>query len=133
MSRMNALLAGLADTSPAYFGMVMATGIVSLAAQLLGMPDVAQALFQLNIVAYAVLWLLTVLRMTRHRLRFFGDMVDHLRGPGFFTIVGGTSVLGSQFVLLRADYGAATMLWVAAIVLWVLLTYTIFAGLTTPT
>ena len=29
-------------------------------------------------------------------------MIDHLRGPGFFTMVAGTGVLGSQFVLLAA-------------------------------
>jgi tellurite resistance protein TehA-like permease len=122
--------AGLADLSPAYFGMVMATGIVSLAAHLLGMPHTAQALFQLNILVYAVLWLLTVLRMARHSRRFFGDMVDHLRGPGFFTAVAGTSVLGSQFVLLESGYRTATALWVLALLLWVVLTYTIFAGFT---
>ena len=49
----------------------------------------AQALFQLNVVVYVVLWLLTVLRMVRYPRRFFGDMVDHLRGPGFFTTVAG--------------------------------------------
>jgi hypothetical protein len=31
----------LADLSPAYFGMVMATGIFSLVAHLLGMPRIA--------------------------------------------------------------------------------------------
>jgi tellurite resistance protein TehA-like permease len=123
-------LAELAGMSPAYFGMVMATGIVSLAAHLLAMPRIAQALFQLNIVVYAVLWFLTVLRIARYPRRFFGDMVDHLRGPGFFTIVAGTSVLGSQFVLLAADYRAGTALWVLAIMLWIGLTYTIFAGFT---
>ena len=116
--------------SPAYFGMVMATGIVSLAAHLLGMPGIAQVLFKLNIAVYAVLWLLTVLRMVRHTRRFFGDMVDHLRGPGFFTTVAGTSVLGSQFVLLGADDRTGTVLWGVALVLWVALTYTIFAGFT---
>ena len=124
------VLAGLAGLSPAYFGMVMATGIVSLAAHLLAMPAVAQALFRLNIAVYAVLWLLTVLRMARHPRLFFGDMVDHLRGPGFFTTVAGTSVLGSQFVLLASDYRAGMALWIAAIVLWIGLTYTIFAGFT---
>jgi len=124
------LLAGLADLSPAYFGMVMATGIVSLAAHFLALPGVAQALFQLNIFAYGVLWVLTVLRMIQHPRRFFGDMVDHLRGPGYFTTVAATSVLGSQFVVLAADYGAATALWLLAIVLWVAMTYTIFAGFT---
>src|SRR5574337_1213134 len=103
--------------------MVMATGIVSLAAHLLAMQSMAKALFQLNIAFYAALWVLTVLRMTRYPRRFFGDMVDHLRGPGFFTTVAATSVLGSQFVVLAADYRTATVLWIA-------LTYTIFAGFT---
>lgn len=124
------VLADLSGLSPAYFGMVMATGIVSLASHLLDMPGIAQALFNLNIVVYTVLWVLTVLRMVRHSNRFFGDMVDHLRGPGFFTIVAATSVLGSQFVLLAADYRAGTVFWVVAIVLWIALTYTIFAAFT---
>jgi tellurite resistance protein TehA-like permease len=124
------LLAELAGLSPAYFGMVMATGIVSIAAHLLGMPDIAQALFRLNLVVYAVLWLLTVLRMVRYPRRFFGDMIDHLRGPGFFTTVAATSVLGSQFVTLAADYRAGAVLWVVAIMLWIGLTYTIFASFT---
>jgi tellurite resistance protein TehA-like permease len=124
------LLADLAGLSPAYFGMVMATGIVSLATHLLAMPDIAQALFLLNIVVYAALWFLTVLRTARYPRRLFGDMVDHLRGPGFFTAVAGTSVLGSQFVILAADYRTGIALWIVAIVLWVGLTYTIFAGLT---
>lgn len=77
--------------------MVMATGIVSLAAHLLGLPRIAQALFHLNIAAYAALWFITVLRVFRYPRRFFGDMIDHLRGPGFFTTVAGTSVLGSRW------------------------------------
>ena len=123
-------LTQLAGLSPAYFGMVMATGIVSLAAHLLGVDSIARLLFRLNIVVYAVLWTLTVLRMVRYPRRFFGDMVDHLRGPGFFTTVAATCILGGQFVLLEADYGAGTVLWVAALVLWVGLTYTIFTGFT---
>jgi tellurite resistance protein TehA-like permease len=39
-------------------------------------------------------------------------------------------VLGSQSVLLSADYRAGTVLWVVAIMLWIGLTYTIFAGFT---
>jgi len=124
------ILADLAGMSPAYFGMVMATGIVSLAAHLMALPRVAQALFQLNIVAYCVLWLLTLLRIARHPGRFFGDMVDHLRGPGFFTTVAATSIVGNQFVVLEADDHMGVVFWVAALVLWVGLTYTIFTGLT---
>jgi tellurite resistance protein TehA-like permease len=73
---------------------------------------------------------LTVLRMLLHARRFFGDLVDHLIGSGFFTMVAGTSVLGSQFVLIADDYRAGVAFWAVAVVLWVALTYTIFAGFT---
>ena len=123
-------LAGLADLSPAYFGMVMATGIVSIAAHLLAMPGLANALFGLNVALYVVLWILSILRMIRYPKRYFSDMVDHLRGPGFFTGVAATGVLGSQCVLLAADFRVAAALWAVAVALWIALTYTIFAGLT---
>jgi len=121
---------GLAGLSPAYFGLVMATGIVSLAAARLQHAGIAHWLFRLNVLAYAVLWGLTLIRIARHPRAFFGDMADHLRGPGFFTTVAATSVLGSQFVLLESDFQAGKALWAGAIVLWVALTYAIFAGLT---
>lgn len=116
--------------SPAYFGMVMATGVVSLAAHFLAMPRIAHALFHLNVVVYAALCALTVLRMVRHTRPFFSDMLDHLRGPGFFTTVAATGILGNQFVVLSADYRTGIVLWGVAIVLWIALTYTIFAGFT---
>lgn len=124
------LLSQVSGLSPAYFGMVMATGIVSLAAHLLDMQGVANGLFQLNIVVYSVLWLLTLLRAFRYPQRFFSDMVDHLRGPGFFTMVAATGILGGQFVLLTANYAMATTLWIVALLLWVSLTYTVFTGFT---
>ncbi len=120
----------LASLSPAYFGMVMATGIVSLAAQLVGLVVLAHAMLWLNLATYAVLWTLTMLRALRHRRRFFADMIDHLRGPGFFTTVAATGVLGNQAVLLAGDRGAGLVLWIVALVLWIVLTYTIFAGFT---
>ena len=43
----------LAGLSPAYFGMVMATGIVSLASHLLDMPLLAKALFGIHAVSLA--------------------------------------------------------------------------------
>ena len=130
----SSLLDGVRETiknlSPAYFGLVMGTGIVSIAAHLLGMAWFALALFGFNIGAYVVLWLLNLLRIVLYPRRFFGDMVDHQRGPGFFTFVAGSSVLGSQFVLITQDYRVAICLWALALALWVGLTYTIFAAFT---
>jgi tellurite resistance protein TehA-like permease len=122
--------AGLADLSPAYFAMVMATGIVSLAARQQGFEFIAQALFGLNIVAFLLLWVLYALRMMWHPRRFYGDMVDHLRGPGFFTSVAATAVLGAQFVILGSHDRLALALWGLALLLWTVLTYTIFAAFT---
>jgi tellurite resistance protein TehA-like permease len=123
-------IGGLADLSPAYFALVMATGIVSLAARMQGFPTVATALFWFNVAAWVVLWLLSLLRLAWFPRRFFGDMVDHLRGPGFFTMVAGTSVLGSQFAILRSNSAVAAALGVVSAVLWVGLTYTIFTAFT---
>ena len=50
--------------------------------------------------------------------KFFSDLIDHLRGPGFFTTVAGTGVLGAQYVLLLADYRTGLLLWVVALVTW---------------
>ena len=123
-------LANLAEMSPAWFAMVMATGIVSLASEQYGLHFVAGALFVLNVAAWGVLWLLTLARLVCHRRRFLADLFDHPRGPGFFTTVAGTAVLGSQFILLGGDLRIAVALWAAAIVLWVGLTYTVFAAFT---
>ncbi len=108
----------------------MATGIISLAAFKLEQPLLAKLLFGLNIGMYASLWLLTLLRVIRHPRKMFEDLTDHLRGPGFFTLVAGTSVLGSQFIVMAGSEQMATALWVVALVLWLGFTYTIFAGLT---
>jgi tellurite resistance protein TehA-like permease len=110
--------------------MVMATGIVSIAAQLRGMPVMAIVLLWLNVVLYAILWLLTVVRLSRYRDKVVADFFDHSRGVGFFTIVAATCVLGNQFVVVTHRPQIALSLWFAGILLWALLTYTIFTILT---
>jgi tellurite resistance protein TehA-like permease len=116
------------DLSPAYFAMIMATGIVSLAAFVLAMPALAKALFAINLVAYCVLAILTAVRMTKYPQSFLSDLIDHQRGPGFFTFVAGSCVLGSQFILIIDDVRTAFILWALATVLWIVLIYVIFTA-----
>ncbi len=120
----------VAGLSPAYFGMVMATGIVSIAVALEGMPAIADALFWLNNAAYVLLVLLYALRAAWYPRRFFNDMVDHQRGPGFFTFVAASCILGTQYVLFEGNYLAALCFWILGIVSWLALTYTIFTAFT---
>ena len=82
---------GIASLSPSNLGMVMATGVVSLAADGLGFSQLARALFVINLGLYAVLCVLMTVRAIRHPARFFGDMFDHREGPGYFTAVAATS------------------------------------------
>jgi len=115
---------------PAYFALVMATGIVSIAAKLLGMQWVAMALVVVNVIAFVVLWILTIARIVRYPRELFADLVDHQRGVGFFTTVAATSVLGSQLIILLHATTIAFALWLLTIVLWLVLIYAVFTALT---
>jgi tellurite resistance protein TehA-like permease len=115
----------LANLHPAYFAMTMATGIVSIAAHLLGLQPVAFALYLLNLAFYVTLWLLTLARLRRYRERVIADLFDHGRSVGFFTMVAATCVLGSQSLVVGHLYALAVVLWFAGLVLWAVLTYAI--------
>ena len=121
---------GLATLSPAWFGMVMATGIVSLASSMHGLERVALGLFVLNMFVYVLLWVLTMARVLRHTRAFLQDLIGHLTGPTFFTTVAATGVLGAQCLQLLGLTQVAAGLWILAVVLWLLLTYAIFTILT---
>lgn len=120
----------LKDLSPGYFALVMATGIVSIAAGNFGLVVLATELFGLNIAAYLVLACLTVARLILYRREFFADMTDHRRGPGSFAAVAGTCILGTEFLLMVRGFAAAMLLLALGTTLWVSLTYTIFAAFT---
>jgi len=113
---------------PGYFALVMATGIVSIAAHLLGMPRTAWALLMVNIGAYAVLATMLVSRLLAYFPRVIEDLNNHARGPGFFTVVAATSVLGTDIVIVTGRAEAAQVLWAAGLVLWVVVMYAFFTA-----
>ncbi len=121
---------GLAGLHPAYFAMVMATGIVSIACWLLNLQWIARVLLPANVVFAVVLSGLFIARLARYPRRVAADLADHGRAVGFFTMVAATSVLGSQIVVLTGRWQVAAALWAVAIVLWATLTYTVFTALT---
>src|SRR4051812_11828816 len=97
---MNAWKARLGDFNPSYFAMVMATGIVSIAAHLAGMQLVASALFWLNVAYYLTIGSIDLARCVFFPRRVSADLADHNQGVGFFTAVAATCILGSQLVML---------------------------------
>ena len=108
----------------------MATGIVSIAAKLLRIPVVPEVLLAVNVLAYVVLWIATLVRIARHPKDVAADLIDHQRGVGFFTTVAATSVLGSQLVIVAGNERFAFVFWIATLLLWLALVYAVFTGLT---
>ncbi len=116
----------LAGMHPAYFAMAMATGIVSLAAHQLGLDAFARLLLWLNLPVYLFIWIAFLLRAAMFPARVAADLQSHQRGPGFFTAVAATSVVGTQCVVLLDNTLVAMVLWWLALLLWFVLTCTIF-------
>src|SRR5947207_15390941 len=119
-----------ANLFPGYFALVMATGIISIAAFQLSLKPVAWILLAINLIAYAILWLLLLIRLLRFFPRVKADIMDHSRGPGFFTVVAGTCVLGSELVIVLGQYRTAAILWIVGLLLWVLIMYTFLTAVT---
>lgn len=118
------------DLPPSYFALVMATGVNSVACYLLGMELISIGMFWLNILFYLILCAVFVLRFIWYKQNFLADLFDHAKGPGFFTIVAATCILGVQFILIQNNYTVALLLWFVGIIFWLLITYTIFTTFT---
>ncbi|MEX2460327.1 MAG: tellurite resistance/C4-dicarboxylate transporter family protein [Paenibacillaceae bacterium] len=113
-----------------YFSLVMATGALSIASFLLGMEPISRVLLYFNKIAYVTLWFFTLFRLIGYFPRVKADLTSHTYGPGFFTIVAGTCVFGSQLIIVDHNYSAATYLWGLGILLWVFIMYTFFSAVT---
>jgi tellurite resistance protein TehA-like permease len=128
MEKRTSLQAGIENLYPGYFALVMATGIVSIASHLLGMDWIAWGLLWINLIAYLILWAMLLTRLVRYFPRVISDLASHARGPGFFTLIAGTCVLGAQLILLAGQAALATALWVLGTLLWVLVMYAFFTA-----
>ena len=116
----------MAELHPAYFALVMATGIVSLDCLSFGLADAARILFVINLFAYGVLLAMYALRARFFTAHFVADLSSHKRAFGFFTLVAATNVLGCQVCRLAGNTSVALWLWWSGLLLWFVSTYTIF-------
>jgi len=126
---MNWLAEGARGLSPAYFALVMATGIVSIASDRAELRTIAAVLLWLNAAQYLLLWILTAWRLLRYHRALLDDLTDHQAAPGFFSAVAATGVMGNQLIVAGA-YDLALALWIFGLFLWIILTYAIFTTLT---
>jgi tellurite resistance protein TehA-like permease len=115
---------------PGYFALVMATGIVSIAAYSLGLDKIAHVLLGINIISYGVLWSLTLGRLAFFPRALLKDFCSYELGPTFFTIPAGSCVLGSQVILLSDSISSGVMLWGIGLISWISIMYGFFYAMT---
>ncbi|MBC6989506.1 tellurite resistance/C4-dicarboxylate transporter family protein [Hymenobacter sp. BT491] len=113
---------------PAYFAMVMSTGIISLAAKELEMEGIAEAFFYLNLLIYPLFLLLLVLRAFLDFKGLWAELTSHAKGANFLALVPATCLVGSQFVQLRHNQAVGNALWVLALASWLVLSYSFLLG-----
>jgi tellurite resistance protein TehA-like permease len=123
------ILAWVENLPPSMFSLVMATGIISIASNLLGMPWIARCLFLMSVVFYGLLWTMTGARLLCYPNRMLEDLRQSAVSPGYFTIVAATSVVGSEFVIIAGNLSVALWLWMFAVALWLLITYAVFTSI----
>jgi tellurite resistance protein TehA-like permease len=110
--------------NPGYFALVMATGIVSVAMNLLGPSALSVALLWLACAEYAVLLVLTVWRAAAYRRELIDDLRDPRRAFDLFTFVAATGVLGARFVI-AGYHMAALVLMLVGWLAWLCLGYVV--------
>lgn len=115
---------------PVYFSMVMATGIVSIATYLDGIATFAISLLWLNVLLYVLFWVFLMVRIVTGPGYLFRELTDFKLGPGFFTVIAGTSVLARQLLIIHADVRIAEIMLAYAVPLWAFFIYVVFTAFT---
>lgn len=113
----------IANLFPGYFALVMATGIVAIGAKQQKITWLAESLYLIGAIAYIILGVLVIVRLTVYTKQLVYDLTSHVKGFAFLTIVAATNVLGSATALIHGRWGLARSLWWFSLVLWVVLIY----------
>ena len=108
---------------PAYFAMILATGIISIGASKYGWPGIAQALVVVNVVAYVALLILNGIRIVKWWPVIRTQFEDPRVAPGFLTFVAGTNVLANQLLVVTGSRTAGWVGGAVGLLFWVGLIY----------
>lgn len=114
----------VATLFPGYFALVMATGIIAIGSKQQEIDWLAETLYVIAAVAYAVIVVLVIIRLIAFPKLLVADLTSHAKGFAFLTIVAGTNVVGSASALIHGWWSVAEILWWASLPLYVILVYT---------
>jgi len=112
--------------APSSFAIVMSTGVISIASNLLGYPSIASFLFYLNNIIYAILLILLLLRIVLFFPLLAKDLASEAKGAGFLTVPTASCTLGLQYALMKENFSITPVLWTFALVFWLVFMYAFF-------
>lgn len=118
------LSSAIATLFPGYFALVMATGIIAVAASQQGLTAVAYALFWIALLGFAILAVLNVARVARFPKLVARDLTHHRTGFSFLTLVAAMNVLGGGAALIYQWWSFSWVIWIASCACWLGLLYT---------
>ena len=128
---MDQLQLRIKELLPAYFALVMATGIISIATFLSGWEEVGYWLFYLNMVFLVLLLLAFGYRCLKFGNRVLEDFRSYQKGPGFFTVVAALCIFGNQLVVFYRAMDWAILVLLIAALAWLVIMYGFFFNITT--
>lgn len=109
---------------PGAFAPVMASGIVSIGAQLHGFALLSGILFWCAVAFYLFFGTLTGLKLVRHPRLMLADLRDPRKAFGFFTFVAATNVLATALIGIGILW-LAVVLFLVAVSVWAVLGYVV--------
>lgn len=112
-----------------YFALVMATGIVSIGCETAGFHSIARALLYLNTLHYALCLILAIAKLITYPTVVWEDLIHSDKGPGYLTMVAGTSVLGVQYNALTTLHSMPNVLMFISISLYMVVIFSLIAGI----
>ncbi|WP_051285067.1 tellurite resistance/C4-dicarboxylate transporter family protein [Aequorivita capsosiphonis] len=112
---------------PGYFSLVMATGIVSIAAHFFEYQIFAKTTLYINLVSFIILSAILIIRLLFFKREVINDFYKNNRNMGFLSIPAACCIMGSQFVLIVTNDSVGIFFFVIGLISWVFLIYTLFA------
>ncbi|UAY55433.1 tellurite resistance/C4-dicarboxylate transporter family protein [Arachidicoccus terrestris] len=117
--------------SPIDFAMVMATGILSIAALLEGYTWLAWLLYYTDVFLFIVLFIFMLRRLLVEWPLFIKDFMSYEKGPGVFTFIIAMCMIGNQVILFNSWQTLGQVILTVAVMTWIIVNYGFFFFVTT--
>lgn len=112
------------------FSIIMATGIISIAAKQGSQTTLATILFLLNNIFYLTCLILTIVKLANNYRTTITETVHYERGPSYLTFIAATNIIGVQYIEFTTATLYPIILFFIGSAFYFILTIALFIGMT---